>query len=136
MNILFGLLFFYFSLKQNQSSSFADIDEDVRDYSHDDQNNEYNEDDKNPIFSKQESQEFDIAEDNWDVMNDPARRATIESAGEDLKNEFEELSNKLREVIAQRDEFKLQINEMKDMISLQKTEKKDLLKQVWILLLS
>lgn len=76
-------------------------------------------------------EEFYAAEGDWeDVMDNPARRATIESAGEDLQAEFTEMSNTLKDVIAQRDKLKMELDEMKEIIRHQKSEKKALLKQL------
>ena len=79
----------------------------------------------------EEEQEFHAAEGDWeDVMKDPARRATIDSAGDELRAEFEELSNTLKDVISQRDDLKAQVDGLKEIIRSQKAEKKSLLKQL------
>ena len=44
--------------------------------------------------------------------------------------EFEKIANTLKDVISQRDKLKLQVDELKDIIRAQKSEKKALLKQV------
>lgn len=115
------------SPKQGPSEDMQDIDEEEKvfdnqsDYAYDQRVGE----------SFDDAEDFEVAEGAWeDVMKDPLRRATIESAGEDLRAEFEEMSKTLRDVIAQRDKIKMEMSELKDIIRQQRAEKKELLKQV------
>lgn len=76
-------------------------------------------------------EEFLAAEGDWeDVMQDPVRRATIDAAGDALRTEFNEISKTLKDVIAQRDQLKMELDEAKYIIRQQRSEKKAMLKQL------
>lgn len=111
---------------KSSSSWFPDIDDDEKAYDDVDNGNNEAADPNEPP-----EEEFHVAEGNWeDVMEDPVRRATIESAGEMLAAEFTDISNTLKDVIAQRDKLKNEVDELKDIIRQQRSEKKALLKQL------
>lgn len=124
--------------KPANSGSYGDIDEDEDGVAFDAQSCGNASDIKgrkgrvtSPAPEEEEDQEFHVAEGNWeDVMENPIRRATIESAGEDLHAEFMEMSKTLKDVIAQRDALKAQVDEMKEIIRNQRSEKRAMLKQL------
>ena len=72
----------------------------------------------------------DPADNSWDVLNDPDKADLFQALSDEVREEVEKLSRRLRDTLSQRDSLRNKIDHLKETIIHERSEKRDMLKQV------